>query len=307
VPADIIIAVDTSGSMDAESAEVQQNLNAFATIISNSGIDVHVIVVASSSICIPAPLGSGSCANDEKLPGYRHVAQSVGSNDALQQIIATYPQWSSSLRPNASKTFLVVTDDDSDMSAQTFTSSLLALDPPTFQGFKFNAVASSTSPESCALCAFNCNSCNNPCCDKSQACFPLSAAEGTVYKQLVQQTGSVFGDLCAQNFDPAFQSMATAVVMNTPISCEYDIPPVPGGGAIDPEKVNVAYTPGGGPQQTIGNVPSLADCTPQLGGWYYDDPQSPTQVILCPSTCSAVQGDPNGKLDVLFGCATIHQ
>ena len=308
-PADIIIAVDTSGSMDAESAQVQQNLNAFATIITNAGIDVHVVMIADASVCIPAPLGSGACGgNDQSLPAYRHVVQGVASNDALEKILSTYPQWQPSLRANASKTFLVVSDDDSSMSAQTFTNALLALDPPTFQGFKFDAVVSATSPDSCIFggCFFNCASCNNPCCDQATFCSPLSAAEGTVYKELVQQTGGVGGDLCAQDFGPVFQSMATAIVSNTPISCEYDIPAIPDGGMIDPTKVNVAYTPGGGMPQTIGNVPSAADCTPQNGGWYYDDPQSPTKVILCPSTCTAVQSSPNGKVEVLFGCATIH-
>src|SRR5262245_15744943 len=142
-PADIIIAVDTSGSMDEESAQVQANLNAFATIITNSGIDVHVILIADSGVCIPAPLGSGACGGGgEKLPNYRHVVQGVASTDAFEVILATYPQWKSSLRPNATKTLAVVSDDNSDMSAAQFTASLLALDPPTFQGFKFDAIVS---------------------------------------------------------------------------------------------------------------------------------------------------------------------
>ncbi len=301
-PADIIIAVDTSGSMDEESAEVQQNLNNFASIITASGIDVHVVLIAGSDVCIPAPLGSGACGGaDESLPGYRHVVQSVGSNDALQIILQTYPQWQPSLRANASKTIAVVTDDDSDLGASSFMSQLIALDA-TFQGFKFDAIASSQDPDACVLGCFG----GNPgvCCP---GCVPLSAAEGTVYKQLAAQTGGVFGDLCVQDFDPVFASMATAVVSGSAISCEYAIPEVPpGGGSFDPDRVNVAYTPDGGMPHTIGYVAGgAAACGQQTGGWYYDDPANPTKIVLCPSTCSAVQADATGKVDVQFGCETI--
>lgn len=307
-PADIIIAVDTSGSMDEESGQVQQNLNNFATIITNSGIDVHVILIADGSVCIPPPLGAGPCGGaDEKLPNYRHVVTGVGSTDALQIILSTYPQWKSSLRANATKTIAVVTDDDSDMGAAAFTSALLAIDPPTFQGFKFDGIVSSMSPDSCIFggCIFNCVACANPCCDKLAFCSPLSAAEGTVYKQLVMQTNGVLGDLCAQNFAPVFADMATSVVQSSQLSCEYDIPAPPDGGVLDPTKVNVAYTPGGSSvSQPILYVPGgLADCG-QLGGFYYDNPQSPTKIIICPSTCAAIQSDPNGKIEVLFGCQT---
>ncbi len=304
-PADIVIAVDTSGSMDEESAEVQQNLNNFAAIIVGSGIDVHVVLIADASVCIPPPLGAG-CPSDELLPAYRHVVQTVNSNDGLQVILSTYPQWKDSLRPGASKTIAIVSDDNSSMSAQDFTNQLLALDPPTFQGFKFDAIISFESPDVCTACFFNCAACSSACCNQALFCEPISADEGTVYKQLVQQTGGVIGDLCSQDFDPVFQDMATAVVSQSTISCFYDIPAIPDGGTLDPGKVNVSYTPGMGSSNTIGYVPGgAADCGAQNGGWYYDDPQSPTQIILCPSTCTAVQGDPGGKLDVVFGCDTV--
>lgn len=305
-PADIIIAVDTSGSMDEESAEVQNNLNNFATIIANSGVDAHVILIADSSVCIPMPLGSGNCSGaDEKLPGYQHVDQVVASNNALQLIIQTYPAWKSSLRPGATKTIAVVSDDDSDMNAGAFTNALLALDPPTFQGFKFDAIVSSSTPDSCFFggCVLNCASCANPCCDKATFCSPLSAAEGTVYKSLVQQTSGVLGDLCAQDFDPMFQSMATSVVQGAELSCDYDIPPPPLGEVLDPTKVNVNYTPGGGMPTPILNVSDPGACGVK-GGWYYDNPAAPKKIIMCPTTCDTLKKDSSGKVDVLFGCAT---
>lgn len=307
-PADIILAVDTSGSMDQEAVWVQDYLDDFANILLGSGIDVHVVLIADSSMCVPAPLGSGNCGNDENLPAYRHVAVGVGSNDGLQKILDTYPQWKPSLRPDATKTIAIVSDDDSDLSAQAFTNALLALDPPTFQGFKFDAIVSSSDPASCLVaCALNCAACNNKCCDKNLFCAPLSAAEGKVHKELVAQTGGVLGDLCDQDFLPVFQDMATGVVVSSKVSCEIPIPAVPDGGVIDPKKVNVQYSPGGNNPETVLNVPGgAADCGPN-GGWYYDDNQAPTKIVLCPATCTKVQADPAAKLEVLFGCETIEQ
>jgi hypothetical protein len=301
-PADIIIAVDTSGSMNEESGWVQQHLNGFATQISQSGIDVHVILIADAEVCIPSPLGSGSCGGgDENLPNYRHVVQTVGSNNSLELILSTYPQYVSSLRPNATKTIAVVSDDDSAISASQFTTSLLALDPPTFVDFKFDAIVSFTEP----LC-FPFPSCPaDPCCLQNGLCQPLAADEGKVYKDLVMQTQGVSGNLCLQDFQPVFDDMATAVVSGASISCDYEIPDPPEGETLDPGLVNVHHTPGGSTDSNpILFVPGgLGDCGPQ-GGWYYDDPQNPTTIHMCPATCTALQGDPGSQVDVVFGCTT---
>jgi hypothetical protein len=303
-PADIIIAVDTSGSMDQEAAEVQANLNTFASLITASGIDVHVVLIAGSDVCIPAPLGSGSCGGaDEKLPEYRHVQQGVGSSNGLQVILDTYPQWKDSLRSNATKTLAIVSDDNSDLSAAAFSAALLALDPPTFQGFKFDAIVAFEDGSACFGCVFSCGSCASKCCDKSSpVCEALAADEGSVYKELVMQTGGVIGDLCEQNFDPVFQDMATGIVSGSKVSCEFEIPDQQ---MLDPNKVNVSYTPGGGGMaSSVLNVPGgVGDCGPN-GGWYYDDPQNPTTITLCPATCTVVQTDAGAKIDVLFGCET---
>lgn len=303
-PADILIAVDTSGSMDEEIAQVQQNLNKFAQIITASGIDVHVIMIADASMCIPAPLGSGSCNGaDEKLPSYRHVVHTVNSTDGLQIILSTYSEWQAMLRPNATKTIAIVSDDDSDMGATDFMNQLVALDP-TFVGFKFDAIVSFETPDTCAFCFLNCAGCANSCCNKALLCEPISAAEGKVYKQLVQQTGGVIGNLCIQNFDPVFQDMAKAVVTDAKISCEYTIPTPPDGQTIDPTLINVVHTSGGGTKTTIFNVPNGEVGCGVTGGWYFDDPVKPTKIIVCNNTCTALQSDMGGKVEVLFGCAT---
>ncbi len=287
-PADIIIAVDTSGSMNLEAQWTQQNMNQMVDVIAGSGVDAHVVMISSTEICVPAPLGSGSCPNDEQLPSYRHVQVGVGSNNALEKILSTYPEWKDTLRKAATKTLVVISDDNSDLSAGAFTNQLLALDP-SFQGFKLDAIVSFGAPWI-----------------PNTQCWLLSAAEGSVYKDLVQQTGGVIGDLCLQDFGPVFQDIATTVVQNSQIDCVYDIPDPADGETIDFDLVNVQFQ--GSPNEEPQTIPYLPggqyECGPD-GGWYYDDPDHPTQIIFCDATCVAVQGLTEGKVSVVFGCATV--
>ncbi len=289
-PADIIIVVDTSGSMSQEAKWTQANLPSFVQTITASGIDAHVILIADADMCVSQPLGSGTCGcpgGDESLPSYRHVCEHVGSHDALTRVVQAYPKYKDSLRPNATKTIAVISDDDSNLGAAQFLQQMSALDP-LFQKLKFDAIVSSADPF-----------------DFGSKCFLLSAAEGKIYKELVGQTGGVMGDLCEQKFDAVFQDMATGVINDSQISCEYQIPVPPDGEVINFEKVNVQFVahPNAQPQ-TIYYVAGGAAACNSNGGWYYDNPSQPTKLTLCPQSCQAVQGSQDGRVDVLFGCDT---
>ncbi|MBW2457231.1 MAG: VWA domain-containing protein, partial [Deltaproteobacteria bacterium] len=74
---------------------------------------------------------------------------------------------------------------------------------------------------------------------------------------------------------------------------DFDLVNVQFQGSPNEEPTTIPYVPGGG-----------GACGPE-GGWYYDDPTHPTQIILCEATCSAVQGLTEGKVTVVFGCATV--
>jgi hypothetical protein len=101
-------------------------------------------------------------------------------------------------------------------------------------------------------------------------------------------------------------SAALAAIQQQALGCEYAIPQ-PQMGSLDFTKVNVQYTPGGGMPVLLGNVANAAACDPQSGGWYYDNPANPTKILLCPATCSTVQVDPSGAIEILLGCDTIHE
>lgn len=302
-PVDIIFAIDTSDSMVGELIQVEANMNAFVNAITGAGLDVHIVLIAKPGepnggtpfnpdpgICLDQPLATGVCPGGSKPPLYQHVEVGVGSNNALNKIIETYSMYKPTLRQTAVKYFAVVTDDEAkdgpNNSAAAFAASVNALDPGWFDTWKFFGI----------YCTGSCGT------------FLACADTGYVYTDLVNQSGGVSGDLCGnnQNFQPVFNQMSQAVVSAKSVDCAWAIPAAPSGQTFDKGKVNVNYSPGGlPPAQPIYHVSTAADCTASSGGWYYDDNTNPTQVLVCPSTCTAIQSDPNAKVDVLFGCQTV--
>jgi hypothetical protein len=320
VPADIIIAVDTSSSMQVETIFVQQQLNQFSRQIIDSGVDARVILIALAgegetlepgdagagggmmggmggmggfggrdfTICIDAPLGSGACPDDQLLPNYIHIDQLVDSRDALTQIVNTFPQYREHLRPNSAKAFLVVTDDESDVSAADFTANITQLNTDTglFERWTMNSVY-----------AFSTTDCDD------ETGVALGQNVGNVYKELVTQTSGVQGDLCLQDFQPVFDALATQIVENAgaEIVCEWEIPASVEGQTFSTDLVEVSRTSGDvvTPLQRVANAQACAS-----GGWYFDDAYSPQSIIACESTCAEMQGA-EGRIDVAFGCEIV--
>jgi hypothetical protein len=289
--ADIIIAIDSSGSMLTELAAVQDNMNAFSSFIIGTGIDVHVIAVAVGTkdlfgvifpgLCIAPPLGSGaSCVNagDTRPPVYTHLDQVVDSHDALVQYMRTYPTWQSAIRPDSTKTFLVVTDDEAEGATAA-----------EFKAFFDNAFAGSTWRYSGIFCKTEGGNC---------------AGAGVIHDQLVQETGGVWADLSnpTPDWSAVFKQLGDAVVADAkPVDCEWKIPPAPTGQTFDKKKVNVDFTPTSGVKETIFKV-TKESCQDPAGGWYYDNEEAPTTVLACPQSCTKIQSDNNAKIAIAFGC-----
>ncbi|MEZ4379839.1 MAG: VWA domain-containing protein [Nannocystaceae bacterium] len=292
-PADIIFVIDNSGSMNYEEGEVQDKMNDFSSQIIQSGIDAHVVLISSDSICIAAPLGSGQCPADDKPPNYLHVNDSVGSNNALSKVLDHFADWKDMMRPDGAKHVVVVSDDNSDMGAAAFDSAFKALGP-SYEDYQFHAIVGTWDVGDVFECA------SDPFC-----CATI-ADEGKVYKQLVSMTGGVLGPLCdggKQEFGPLVNTLSKEVVQEATIACEWDIPD-PMGMDIDFGKVNVDYLDGMGGVNVIPKVEG-ADACADLKAWYYDDENMPTKIFACPALCELIQGDPEAQVDVKFGCESI--
>lgn len=100
---------------------------------------------------------------------------------------------------------------------------------------------------------------------------------------------------------------ALETIRTSAIGCEYILPtPPPDKGILDPETVEINFTPGeNDPTVVVRRVANADACGATTGGFYYDDPKNPARIILCPATCEDVRGVPvaaKPKLDVLLGC-----
>lgn len=90
------------------------------------------------------------------------------------------------------------------------------------------------------------------------------------------------------------------------IGCSYVIPSPTGGQQVNYDYVNVRYQPGNGTQASnLVRVQSAAACAGKSDAWYYDDPATPKQILLCPETCTSVESDATGEVNVVLGCKTI--
>jgi hypothetical protein len=282
-PVDILWVIDNSGSMDEEEARIQNNMNQFAASIASSGVDYRVVVINDTThVNVPPPLGGS--------PQLLNVNVNIDSHNALEKTVTQYASYQSFLRPTSVKHIVVVSDDESDWSQSQFETQLGALASPGFgTGWKFHAVVAEDPP-------FN----------FSSHCFALSAAVGSTYINLKNAHNGQFFSLCDTNWSPLFTTLAQSVTQGLSLPCTYALPPPPSGQTIDPTKVNFIYTPSGGSAQTIANVGSAAGCNGGAG-WYYNNPTTPTQIIACPATCTALEHDAGGSVDVQFGCSTIIQ
>jgi hypothetical protein len=71
---------------------------------------------------------------------------------------------------------------------------------------------------------------------------------------------------------------------------------------IDPNHVSVNFLyPDGDPAVRLPQVADQGACG-DASGWYYDEPQSPARIFLCPSACDSARAMENAGLQILIGC-----
>jgi hypothetical protein len=117
-------------------------------------------------------------------------------------------------------------------------------------------------------------------------------------------TGQAFIVDTTQNVNMQFLAALNAI-RGTALGCQYSIPK-PAMGTADYGKVNVEYTPGGGGAvQDFPKYQDKAHCPATGDGWYYDNNNAPTQILLCDSSCNKVSADSTGTVNIVLGCQSI--
>ena len=118
-------------------------------------------------------------------------------------------------------------------------------------------------------------------------------------------TGAPFVLTPADDLTARFQE-ALNLIRGRALPCDFPIA-APRGGAIDYGKVNVRFQGVGGPRDIL-YVGGADRCHPARGGWYYDvDPatgRAPQRIVTCEATCRLFKAEPDGRVDLAFGCKT---
>lgn len=288
---DIIFVIDDSGSMREELAQVRLNVNDFASKIGGIGLDYTVTFIVNRgndaySICVPPPLASSNCGDNP--PVFHHVNWDVQSTNSFQQILRTYDsEWGKYVRFDATKVFVEVTDDGSDMEYTDFDEQLLAKPPLGMFGtaaqrkYVFHSIVSKPFADSIPSTS-RCSTADGPSVD---------------YQMLSQMTGGIVDEVCKTDYSGVLDNIAKGITDR--LGCELTYP---SSDASDPSKLAVTFTPKDQPTQTLTQVTDVAKCATIANAWYYDDPAKPTKILLCPSTCSMVNAAAGGKVDAMVGC-----
>ena len=95
-------------------------------------------------------------------------------------------------------------------------------------------------------------------------------------------------------------------IQQVAVSCTFAMPESPDPNKpIDPNQVNIELDEAG----IAATVPQVADANAcgSEDGWFYDDPDDPAIIELCPTTCDKANASTDNAISVTVGCATIVQ
>lgn len=105
------------------------------------------------------------------------------------------------------------------------------------------------------------------------------------------------------NLGAQFTEALEKIRNESTVACDFAIPASTNGASIDTAKVNVRVAAAGAAPSLVTQtfMSDPANCGPD-GGWYYDNPTSPTKIQLCDATCKDLQ---SGSVQIQYGCDTV--
>ena len=336
-PVDIVLVVDNSSSMSDSITSIVERINGdFAQILANADIDYRLILISrhgaighdsgnscdDHGICIQPPLAAGNCdatGAPKQTDTFKHYSVCIDSNDALRKVrrafdgteasahfapsgaLAELPAsaegWSQWLRPGAFRTFLLVTDDNSNSSASDFEDWMYTQDAGFFgtrdnPNWAFHAIVDveANSPDPDAAWPASEPVIERGCYDGSNQWI------GEDYQVLARQSGGLRFPYCRHaNYDAVFRAVATSVTNSARLSCIFSPTLETADGEADFSRALVVYENATG-TRTLDQVASAQACGNDAF-YVVED-----QIHLCPDICSEVESDLSGSLRTLVAC-----
>jgi len=287
-------------------------------------------------VCVPPPLGvgeDGGCGdNPPRFYHLDHWPVGIASHNGMWMAISMYrPEyswvgdigpadggWYKWARFDATKFFVMITDDEAEQPTTEMADAAVlqgATEPweifdrmvlydPRFgpagtfgsednRKYVYNTICGWVYPGGYET--------DEGACESAPDAGEWNAAvdPGEQHQTLAALTGGMVESICRDDWSAVLSNLADAVVAT--LGCEYAVPE-PDEGVIDPDQVLVVYTPEGGDPVTLDRVTDISKCDSYPNGWYYDDNDSPTRVILCPDACATIGSSATGTIELWFGC-----
>ncbi len=269
-PVDMVWVVDSSRSMSDERARIELIMNQFVGDAEARNYDVHLIMVTRTNI-VPPPLGDDSGR-------YRFVERAVGSNEPLEALIDQYWRYRDFLRPEASLHFVVVTDDDSALSAADFKQQM---DRMVRKPYVVHAVASPDVDGQPCRTENATPQCENAGPRTGAICG--ASAIGHEYWELASELGGEEISVCTKDWSKVFGPLLEAV-SPTEIPCSIDF-----SSELDLGATRVSLKLGEAAQR-LTLVAGPMSCGGNVSAFYFADRPDLVQLTLCPATCGVTRG-----------------
>lgn len=307
-PVDVILIVDSSGSMAMARETISQIIDSeFASIVEAADVDYRVIALHNGVITIGPPLSTSGRYHE-----LTDVLIGSGNSVSFKLVLDRYPDWKVWLREEAFKVFMHFTDGTSgngeviDGYAGRFDEELPKLDPAQFGGaprdlrFRYHAIAGfkENTPPNVPYAPSDpvvTTGCQHP----SFGLAVQGASEG--FQGVAIRTGGLRHSVCQfEHYDVVFNEIANGVVTVSIAPCTFSIPAAPAGKKYDLSGgVQVEFSDATGPLADFTRVADLASCGPE--SFYLEG----TQIELCPEACDTVEGTEGARIDIAFACDAI--
>lgn len=318
VPLDMYVMLDKSSSMDSN-GKWQNVTNALSTFFSDAGsagigVGLQFFPLQSAN---PPP---SSCMTDQDCGQYGpcfpmlNICLGAANADSCEPMDYANPAEAIATLPMAASALQSRMNGESPDGASTPTGTALA------GAREYATQWAAANPTHLTYILFATDGDPTGCSGDAQAEAAAAAAANPSVKTFVIGVGPELGFLngvaqaggtgqaflvdAGPNTTQQFLD-ALADIRNTG-ACSLQIP-APTDGVPNYDLVNVTLVDSNDPnsRETIGRVAGVSACGPQ-GGWYYNDPQNPTIIELCPATCDRVRSQ-GLDVEVVLGCETIVQ
>ena len=135
-----------------------------------------------------------------------------------------------------------------------------------------------------------------PDCDEGASTYACDVTSGA------NKLSEALGQIRDKVVKTEIKTVVETVVESSTLPCEWAIPEQPEGKTFDRDKVNIRLR-AGGVETTFVRVPTAAAC--EGDAWHFDNPDDPKRLVACPSACQNIKEKPEGKIEILMGCATL--